>query len=353
MSDLSSAIESVNRALIQGTPEWHAERAGQILASVCAVWERLHPYTTPDKELRASVRQLIDNRTDESAPPEVVINDAMKHGMETESVAKSFYEDLKGVRVSSTGSVAHPEYSFLRGSPDGLIGLSGGLEIKCPYYATEPYSVFDKKRVMYLWQCYAIMEICDLEWIDFLCYIDENRYLIERVDRRNGFLEEKVSGKFLPNPRPQTVRRIDLWQSWFNHIQDEFQDGAKRVPYIKPIKPEPLVISDDKDLDELDQNVRKIDHIEGGISEQLQQVATLRSRNDEIKKVLADRYNQSITNSLITIDVINKKAPIDYKKAFDFIGGEQLLLEKGSNMENFRKTTNTRQVSIKTPKEKE
>lgn len=342
----------MSEALIQGSPEWHAERAGNILASTNAVWELMHPYTDPHKEVRASVRQLIDSRTADSAPPELTLNAAMRHGIETEPEAIAFYERYEGKTVSSTGSVVHPEYSFLRGSPDGLIGLAGGIEVKCPYYAKEPYSVFDPSKVMYLWQCYTIMEVCDLEWMDFLCYIDENNFLIERVDRRDGFLEEKVSGKFLPNPRPQSVRRIDLWHAWFNHIQDEFQDMERRKLYMDPLKPEAIVVNDDKELDELDDNVRKITHIESSISKQLGVIKDLKSRNDDLKKLLADRYSQSVTNNLITIDVIKKRAPIDYKAAFEFLGGEEAVLERDSDMEQFRKTNNTRQVSIKVAKEK-
>ena len=110
--------------LIQGSPEWHAERAGKILASNCAAWEGLHPYTNAKKLVREGVRQLAGE------PSEIKLNAAMKHGQETEAKAVDFYQRSEGKTVMETGSVAHAVYAFLRASPDGLVGLYGGLENK-------------------------------------------------------------------------------------------------------------------------------------------------------------------------------------------------------------------------------
>ena len=72
-------------------------------ASTNAVWELMHPYTDPHKEVRASVRQLIDSRTADSAPPELTLNAAMRHGIETEPEAIAFYERYEGKTVSLYG----------------------------------------------------------------------------------------------------------------------------------------------------------------------------------------------------------------------------------------------------------
>ena len=330
--------------LIQGSPEWHAERAGKILASNCAAWEGLHPYTNAKKLVREGVRQLAGE------PSEIKLNAAMKHGQETEPKAVEFYQRTENKQVMETGSVAHAKYAFLRASPDGLVGLDGGLEIKSPFYAKEPYSVFAPDKVMYLWQCYVVMEVCDLEWIDFLCYINDDVFSVERVERRHGFLEEKVSGKWLPVPSSKEVTRISLWHAWFNQIQDEYQDPEKRKAHIDPINADAVEVSDPA-LDQIDTNVRRIKFIESKIGGELSEIDQLKKDNDGIKTALADMYGQSITNKFVTISVIKKTPPLDYKAAFEFLGGDEAVLKKGSSMESFRKTTNTRQVSIKQVKE--
>ena len=43
---------------IQGSPEWHAARAGKIKASVCAAFEGKHPYMKPEDLVRQEVRAL-------------------------------------------------------------------------------------------------------------------------------------------------------------------------------------------------------------------------------------------------------------------------------------------------------
>lgn len=329
-------------ALIQGSPEWHAERAGKILASNCAAWEGLHPYTDAKKLVREGVRQLAGE------PSEIKLNAAMKHGQDTEAKAIEFYERTESKKVMQTGSVAHPEHHFLRASPDGLVGLDGAIEIKSPFYTKTPYSVFSADKVMYLWQCYVVMEVCDLEWIDFLCYISDDVFSIERVERRRGFLDEEVSGKWLPVPSAKPVTRISLWHAWFNHIQDEYQDPEKRKAHIS--SSDAVEVSDPA-LDQIDTNVRRIKFIESRISSELSEIEQLKKDNDGIKTALADMYGQSITNKFVTISVIKKTPPLDYRAAFEFLGGDEAVLKKGSSMESFRKTTNTRQVSIKQCKE--
>ena len=66
------------------------------------------------------------------------------------------------------------------------------------------------------------------------------------------------------------------------------------------------------------------------------------------RKVLASRYEHSVTNGITTLKVVNKKPPIDFKKAFEFIDGEQLLLSQESDLEEFRRESNSRQITITT-----
>tara|TARA_S200002703_G_C3792494_1_gene244588 strand:- start:529 stop:1557 length:1029 start_codon:yes stop_codon:yes gene_type:complete len=340
-------------AHVQGSDEWHAIRAGMVKASTCAAFEREHKYLSPAQLLRAEVRALTHTRTEQDVPSEFVSTPATRNGSEKEGIAVPFYARHTGTVVESTGSVAHPEYSFLRSSPDGLIGLVGGLEVKCPYNTDRTYSVWDENKRMYLWQVRATMEVFDLEWMDFLCYISPDIFHIDRVERQYGWLEEEVSGKYLPNPQAKSVRRIDLWHAWFNHIQNEFQDAELRAAHIAPLKPDPKFVNNDDDLDALDTAQRRISFLESGIADTTDEISALKKDCDKLKNVLAERYNRTITNNHWTVEVVEKTPPIDWKQVAEHLGGEEAILASGESMENFRRKNNRRQISIKQNKEQQ
>lgn len=337
----------------QGGAKWRYIRAGQINCSPSAVWEGEHKYTTPAQVVRQEVRALVDTRTDLDAPDEFKMNAAVRWGRDTESTAVEWYEQHTGSTVEITGSVAHPEYPFLRGSPDGLIGLAGGLEVKCPFNTDKTYSIWDEDKRMYLWQVRAVMEVFDLEWVDFLCYISPDIFHIDRVERKHGWLEEDVSGKYLPNPQPSTIRRIDLWHAWYNHIQNEFQDLELRAAHLAPLRAEAQFVNDDPDMDALDTAQRRISFLEGGIADTTAEIAALKKDCDKLKIVLADRYQHSITNRYWTVEVVEKTAPIDWKRVAEHLGGEEAILASGESLENFRRKNNRRQISIKRNKEEQ
>lgn len=55
----------------------------------------------------------------------------MEWGVSQEPVARSEYEARNGVMVQEIGGMMHPEINGWWGSPDGLCGDDGGIEIKC------------------------------------------------------------------------------------------------------------------------------------------------------------------------------------------------------------------------------
>jgi len=339
------AVEMEDIPAHQGGELWVAIRAESINCSTCLAWEREHPYTSPEKIVREQVRSLA------KATSEFVMVPAIQHGNDNEAAALACLERETGYQLYVTGSVQHPEYSWLRGSPDGLTGLIGGAEAKCPFYSKTPYSVYDANKKMYLWQCYAVMEVCDIEWMDFICYINDNVFKIERVERRTGFLEEKVSGQFLPQPRAGKVRRIDLWQAWHNQIHNEFQDPVLREHHLKPLKDATIYVNDDEELDRLDVIAKRIAVLEHRSSDDIDAISELKAESETLKKSVSARHGTTVTNGSIMVQVIKKTPPLDFKAAFEFLGGVEKVLENGSDMESFRKTTGTTQVSVKPHKE--
>ena len=106
-------------------------------------------YETAQEYLRKKVRDLCGK------PSEFVMSPAVQHGADMEDIARDYYEYHTGNEVTETGLIVHPKH-VSAASPDGLIGLTAASRssARTPYNK-EPYSVFDEKKKMYLWQVYA------------------------------------------------------------------------------------------------------------------------------------------------------------------------------------------------------
>jgi len=333
---------------IQGSPEWHAARAGKIKASVCAAFEGKHPYMKSEDLVRQEVRALAGAESEFKMVP------AVAHGQMMEDHARIFLEELQGYTVEETGLVVHRDYDFLAASPDGLVGIDGCIEIKCPFppWTKAPYSIFDKKRSMYLIQVYMQMEVLDAEWCDFICYLAKNetaepQYTLERVERKQDFLTEPLSRKYLPQPAKGTISRLDLYHCWHKWIQEQHRDEVTRAVHINPIKSdEPEVIKHDEELNRLTAMQDRIAEIKSRIGDDLETLDVLGKTSESLKKDIATRYEGSVSNGRTTVKVIMKNPPIDYRKAFEFLGGEDEVLNKDESIDSFRRTTGAMQVQI-------
>jgi putative phage-type endonuclease len=113
---------------------------------------------------------------------------AMQWGTETEPQARNAYCFRHDTDVSECGFYDHPKIGMAGASPDGLIGLDGLVEIKCPNSATHIQtllggSVPEKYRTQMLWQ----MACTDRAWCDFVSYDprlpESMRLFVQRVER--------------------------------------------------------------------------------------------------------------------------------------------------------------------------
>ena len=332
----------------QGSPEWHAARAGKIKASVCAALEGKHKYMKAQDLVRQEVRALAGAESEFKMVP------AVAHGQMMEDHARIFLEKTQDYTVEETGLVVHPKYDFLAASPDGLVGLDGCVEIKCPYpqYTKKPYSVFDPAKSVYLWQVYMQMEVLDADWCDFICYLAKNetsepQFTIERVERKHDFLTESVSRKYMPQPEKGTISRLDLYHAWHRWIQEQFRDPVTRKLHCDPIESDCAdYVTDDEDLNSLTKIQNRIHEIRSRISDELEILDILSSNANDLKKGIAERFEGSVSNGKTTVKIISKTPPIDYKKAFEFLGGEDEVLNKDESIDSFRRTTGARQVTI-------
>lgn len=334
-------------AVQQGTAEWLEQRKGKISGTAVGVIEQCNPHRKPEQLVRDMVRDLA------GAPSEFKTSPAVEHGTAMEPVAKAWYEKAFSVRVDETDFVVHPKYEFLGASPDGLVGLDGALEIKCPYprWNKAPYSVFDEKKKMYLRQCQLVMEVLDVEWIDFLCYLAPNEtshpeYNIERLHREADWLHQPLSRSLLPKPDSGTIPRIDLYVEWHEHIMAEYESPSRRKAHTDAAADVYEVVEDDA-LASLSKTLSRRAEIESKISMELAELEVLDRTANDLKKVVADKYGRNVTDGTTKLQVINRKGTFNYREAFEVLGGDAALLAKGLDVEEFRSASNTRQVKVK------
>ncbi len=333
-------------AVAQGSAEWLAQRVGKLGGTAVGVLEGVNAYTTPKDLVRRMVRELAGE------PSEFVMVPAVEHGSMMESFAQEWYEQNFGVTVDETDFVNHQTYDFMGASPDGLIGLDGGIEIKCPFpqYTKKPYSVFDPKKAMYLQQCNMVMEVCDLEWLDFVVYLSPSptskpKTNIERLYRNPNWLHEMLPARLLPVPVKGTVPRIDLYTAWHVFIMAEFNDPDRRNKHCG--EPEAAyTLVEDAGVARISELMSRKAELEFENEHVLEELLSISTQVDELKKSIVDHYGHSVTDGSTKIQMINRKPSVDYKKAFESLGGEPELLAKELDIASFYKTSNTRSIKV-------
>lgn len=334
-------------AVEQGSAEWLEQRRGKISGTAVGILENCNPYQKQDDLLRSMVRDLA------GAPSEFKMVPAVEHGQMMEPVAKQWYEKAFSVIVDETDFVVHPMYEFLGASPDGLVGLDGAIEIKCPYprFTKAPYSVFDEKKKMYLRQCQLVMEVCQVDWLDFICYLAPHadahpEYNIERLHRDDQWLHEDLSGSLLPVPKAGTVPRIDLYAEWHEFILAEHDSPTRRKKHTESAQ-DIYEVVENESLAILSAALTKKAKLESENSELLAEIAVLESTINDTKKLVADRFGRNVTDGVAKLQVINRKPTFEYRKAFEALGGDAALLAGGYDIDDFRSTSNTRQIKVK------
>jgi putative phage-type endonuclease len=175
----------------QGTPEWLAERAGKVTASRIA--DVMAKTKTGYGASRATyMAELVAERLT-GIPRQGFTNDAMRWGTETEPQARAMYELETGHTVTETGFVPHPTIEGTGASPDGLVGDTGLVEIKCPNTATHIETLrgagIDRK---YLLQMHWQMICVGREWCDF-CSFDPRLPLEMQIHIRRVELDAELA----------------------------------------------------------------------------------------------------------------------------------------------------------------
>lgn len=190
-------------SLYQRTPQWHAARRGKLTASNVGAALGLCPWTSRQVAFdRAMGRDKFKGKRKKSPspppreddPPPSTGNDATRWGTANEPNGILAYTAHTGNIVNATGLHVHPLQSWIAGSPDGLIGTEGLLEVKCPYWPKKDGTRIHKEiPAHYYMQMAMCLETTKRQWCDFISW-EPNGYEIYRVT-----YDEELHDKLLPH----------------------------------------------------------------------------------------------------------------------------------------------------------
>jgi putative phage-type endonuclease len=171
---------------IQGSEEWFAERVGRPSASRFS--EIITTTGQPSKQAEKYLHELAGERV-VGFKAETYINANMARGIEMEAEARQLYELMSGVEVEQVGICYQDEERKYGASPDGLVGESGLLEIKCPtLHVSVKYLLAGSLPTDYFQQVQGQLFVTGREWVDFMSYYPGLKPMVVRVQRDEKFI---------------------------------------------------------------------------------------------------------------------------------------------------------------------
>lgn len=169
----------------QGTPEWFAARLGRVTSSHFS-----------DVLCKGSGRKtymmkvLAERMTGERM--ENFSAKWMEEGSEVEPQARGYYAELNHVPVEQVGFIQLGD--DIGSSPDGLVGLDGMIEIKCPFPSTHLGWIL-KGTLPSEHRCQVQGElwVSGRQWNDFISFdprVRSRPYWSIRIERDEKYIKE-------------------------------------------------------------------------------------------------------------------------------------------------------------------
>ena len=122
----------------------------------------------------------------------------MQWGIDHEPMAVEAYESAKVCSVTARNPqvrITHPEYEFISGEPDGLVGEDGLIEAKCPNEANHFKNLLNGEQIaQYMYQIQGYMWLTERSWCDFVSfdprYPKKYQLSVNRVVRDDKIISE-------------------------------------------------------------------------------------------------------------------------------------------------------------------
>lgn len=183
----------------QNSDEWFALRRGKFTAST---FKDLFMGENTQGYKDAIYKVAFERLTNTS--PESFTNEYMQRGTELEPEARAWYEFEKNVEVIKAGFFEYNDW--IGASPDGLVGDSGLIEIKCPKFSTMmDYLIKKELPKTYYYQVHGQLLVTDRQWCDFLAYHPSLPKFVLRVERDKKIDDEILDKLFEAIKKAETI----------------------------------------------------------------------------------------------------------------------------------------------------
>lgn len=171
----------------QGTPEWHAARAGIPTASMFGTILAKGRGDAASKTRATYMRKLAGEIITGEAM-ESFSNEHMERGKVMEAEARDLYAFAHDVDPEQVGFIRSGQKGC---SPDSLIGSAGACEIKTklPHLQIE---VLERGTLPpeHKAQCQGVLWVAEREWIDFVSYWPKMPLFVCRVTRDEEYIAD-------------------------------------------------------------------------------------------------------------------------------------------------------------------
>jgi putative phage-type endonuclease len=178
----------------QGSPEWRMARLGKVGASMVADATAKLKSGGWGASRANLMAQLVAERLT-GCLTDSYTNAAMQWGVATEPEAREVYAMSVGETVERVGLVLHPNIEGGVASPDGLVGDTGLVEIKCPNTSTHIATLLGGSiDGCYVKQMQWQMSCTGRAWCDFVSYDprmpEDMRLHVTRVQRDDEMIRQ-------------------------------------------------------------------------------------------------------------------------------------------------------------------
>lgn len=175
----------------QRIPEWYAQRLGRFS---CSQMFRLmtEPRSKAEKEAgnlsdgaMTYVYECVAEKITGKKAKEEFTSKFTDWGIQFEPIAKGIYSAVFGCPIVDSEYI--PYIHNAGGSPDGMVGEDGLVEIKCPFTITahlEHKLENINEKPEYYWQCMGYLLITKRKWIDFISYHPDYPGSLQMIKQR-------------------------------------------------------------------------------------------------------------------------------------------------------------------------
>lgn len=199
----------------QNSPEWDELKLGKASSSSNAKFMAHYGKDFGDPAHRYALQLALERITGRKAEHSFK-NDDMERGHEQEPIARMLYEEQHFVDVSNGGFF---DWGWHGGSPDGLVGTDGVLEIKSVQAHVHEATINrGAPDPAYKWQLVGHLDTTGRDWVDYVSfcadYPDWNQLAVYRIHR------DEVRDE-LTQLAVRRVLFLDLVQEKFDQLQQK------------------------------------------------------------------------------------------------------------------------------------